>query len=488
MELRITNVGLLRDCVTAVFEKALAEPNFSPLYAQFCVRLSEALPTFPSEEPPPQAAAGAPAASKAADVSFRRLMLNRAQEEFQSQHQLSRCEQLEAMTAAEREAHAAVQKRRMLGTIRFIGELYIRQMIASRILRDCVMLLFGDGSAPVEEDIEALCKLLDTTGKTMETSKGRDAQITQGTAFAHTTHRTHVRSACAPAALLRLVGAHSLATCAVLCCAVLCCAVLCCAALCLSCVCVCRCVCGCSEFLTSTLAQLAVLKEQKALLSSRHRFMIADLLDVQKNGWVNRRAQDTAKKISSIHEEAARQEAQNDVQRMYHLMQQQQHGHGHAANKPSPASRMARPTDRYALPPPVSAASAPLSSQSVAAAGGEQWETVKGGKGAAPGRKSVQGQLAAAAAAAAHDEGEKKANVEEGNAYALLTKKAAGREEKEAEDDDDEEDGAEALRDGAGQSGSTVAASAVRPVPRCPTMRCASACSPSCASWSPRTT
>ena len=173
------------------------------------------------------------------------------------------------------------------------------------------------------------------------------------------------------------------------------------------------------------MAQLRLLKDQKQLLSSRHRFMIADVLDVQKSGWVNRRAADTAKKISSIHEEAAKQDAQNEVQRMYMLMQ-------HPApqqNKPSPASRMARPTDRYALRPPPSAT---IPSASPPSASADEWETVKGGKGASAGKKPVQ-------PASAHEEGEKKATTEEANAYALLTKRG-GREEKEAEEEEAEDE------------------------------------------------
>ena len=77
------------------------------------------------------------------------------------------------MSAAERKQHGEMVKRRTLGTIRFIGELYIRHMIASRIMRHCITLLFGDINAPVEEDIEALCRLLDTTGRYLENSRGK---------------------------------------------------------------------------------------------------------------------------------------------------------------------------------------------------------------------------------------------------------------------------------------------------------------------------
>ena len=64
LALKISGVGLLRDVVTAIFEKALAEPNFSPTYAQFCVVLSDKLPTFADDE---------------GEQTFRKLILNRCQ-------------------------------------------------------------------------------------------------------------------------------------------------------------------------------------------------------------------------------------------------------------------------------------------------------------------------------------------------------------------------------------------------------------------------
>ena len=283
------------------------------------------------------------------------------QAEFEEGNKLSEQQQA-SMSAEEKEQHATMMKRRTLGTIRFIGELYIRQLIASRILRHCAALLYGDINAPVEEDIEALCRLLDTTGKFLEHSKGRDAKVNH-------------------------------------------------------------------DFLHSTLSQLGQLKDRRELLSSRIRFMIADVLDVQKSGWVNRRAADQAKKISAVHEEAAKHERetaqQAELQRMYQSMQQQPLS---AANRPSPASRMARPTDRYALPQPAT-----HSTHSATQPG--QWETVGGGKGAKQG--------AAAAALGKHSSSAKRAadseTNEEVNAYALLNRRG-GREEKEHDDEDDDDD------------------------------------------------
>ena len=170
------------------------------------------------------------------------------------------------------------------------------------------------------------------------------------------------------------------------------------------------CAAAVSEFLSSILSKLSALRSVKGLLSSRLRFMIADVLDVQKAGWVNRRAAEGAKKISTVHEEAQRQETQTEVQRLYAAMQQQQQqqqqGSGSSSAKPSPASRMARPTDRYALRAPAPAAAAavrPSNSTSPSPAPA----AVNGEAGAMNGSVAVQQEpRRTAAAAGSQDERE----------------------------------------------------------------------------------
>lgn len=259
LELKITNVGLLRDCVTAVFEKALAEPNFSPMYAEFCVKLSSALPTFEDQQ---------------GETNFRKLILNRCQTEFTDPIHALPADQMAAMSDMDRNDHVAMAKRRKLGTIRFIGELYVRSMIASKILRECINMLFGSQEQPVEEEIEALCKLLETTGKALATSKAKDAALN-------------------------------------------------------------------TEHLNTTMQRLNTMKDTPGLLSSRIRFMIADVNDMQSRGWVSRKHVEQAKKISDLHAEQQANEAQAALQQMYQNLNQPSQPVKH---------KMSRVSDRYALP------------------------------------------------------------------------------------------------------------------------------------------
>ena len=71
------------------------------------------------------------------------------------------------------EYYAATKaKRRGLGLIRFIGELFKLQMLTERIMHECIKKLLGNVENP-EEEIESLCKLLTTVGSLLDTPKAR---------------------------------------------------------------------------------------------------------------------------------------------------------------------------------------------------------------------------------------------------------------------------------------------------------------------------
>eukprot|EP00644_Phytophthora_capsici_P016747 jgi/Phyca11/572341/estExt2_Genewise1.C_PHYCAscaffold_470331 len=82
---------------------------------------------------------------------------------------------------ADYEEKRLIMKLRMLGNIRFIGELYRKGMLQERIMHECIMKLMdvrmsGDGTLvcvhpnnpPDEESIESLAKLLTTMGKDLD--------------------------------------------------------------------------------------------------------------------------------------------------------------------------------------------------------------------------------------------------------------------------------------------------------------------------------
>ena len=73
-------------------------------------------------------------------------------------------------------------KQRKLGNIRFVGELYKKGLISTKIMHKCIQSLISEIDAqenvvgwkanPDEQDLELLCKFLQTVGYTLE-SKGQ---------------------------------------------------------------------------------------------------------------------------------------------------------------------------------------------------------------------------------------------------------------------------------------------------------------------------
>ncbi|KAJ1431849.1 armadillo-type protein, partial [Ochromonadaceae sp. CCMP2298] len=71
-------------------------------------------------------------------------------------------------------------KRRMLGNIRFVGELYKQKLLTDVVIHSCIADLMGtaDNWKPMsdEQDIECLCRLLATAGERLEAKSGQSEQ------------------------------------------------------------------------------------------------------------------------------------------------------------------------------------------------------------------------------------------------------------------------------------------------------------------------
>eukprot|EP00455_Lapot_gusevi_P026547 TRINITY_DN27_c0_g1_i1.p1 TRINITY_DN27_c0_g1~~TRINITY_DN27_c0_g1_i1.p1 ORF type:complete len:778 (-),score=307.35 TRINITY_DN27_c0_g1_i1:308-2641(-) len=241
-ELNLTSSPiLLREVIRLLFEKAISEPAFGGMYARLCQILTNNLPPFNNEE-------------DNKNYHFKRVLLNTCQAEFEKNDTPSaprptpqpaetseNPEDGETAAPVNDEAQDAESKarRRALGTIQFIGELYKQKMVPVQIARFCLVKLMGNVEEPNDEDIEILCKLWTTVGKSIDIANNEQSQ----------------------------------------------------------------------EFIRGQFAKFEMLSENKKL-SSRIRFMVRDLIELQQNRWVPRRAQETAKKIEDVHREAREQEEQ----------------------------------------------------------------------------------------------------------------------------------------------------------------------------------
>ncbi|KAF5469930.1 hypothetical protein F2P56_010487 [Juglans regia] len=163
---KIDNAMTLTGVISQIFDKALMEPTFCEMYANFCCHLAVELPDFNNEENE--------------KITFKRLLLNKCQEEFErgerEQEEANKADEEGDIeqSAEEREEKRVQARRRMLGNIRLIGELYKKRMLTERIMHACIHKLLGQYQNPDEEDVEALCKLMSTIGEMIDHPKAKE--------------------------------------------------------------------------------------------------------------------------------------------------------------------------------------------------------------------------------------------------------------------------------------------------------------------------
>jgi len=152
--LDINTFARLRDVVSAIFEKSLSEAHFCPTYAEFCAVLNKRMKQF--EQVNEQ--------GKVSKQTFKRILLNQCQVEFTKEGAIDQEAIDKLATQEEKDLFVVRAKLRRLGTIRFIGELYLHGLIIKKIVYQCFQMLLSDPAHPDEENVQALCKLLHTVG------------------------------------------------------------------------------------------------------------------------------------------------------------------------------------------------------------------------------------------------------------------------------------------------------------------------------------
>ncbi|XP_070802000.1 eukaryotic translation initiation factor 4 gamma 1 isoform X3 [Pituophis catenifer annectens] len=168
-ELSIDTEERLKGVIDLIFEKAISEPNFSVAYANMC-RCLMGLKVPTTDKPTVM-------------VNFRKVLLNRCQKEFEKdkdddeifekkQKEMDEAATPEEKTRLKEELDDARDKarRRSLGNIKFIGELFKLKMLTEAIMHDCVVKLLKNHD---EESLECLCRLLTTIGKDLDFEKAK---------------------------------------------------------------------------------------------------------------------------------------------------------------------------------------------------------------------------------------------------------------------------------------------------------------------------
>ncbi|CAO1637709.1 unnamed protein product [Sympodiomycopsis kandeliae] len=195
----------LRLVIALIFEKATDEAAWSEMYAQLCRKLMERVSTDVADESIKNGE-GQPIVG---GQLFRKYLLTRCQIDFErgwahrdamvdaakgkeaedkakkesndkaeadakeATERGEKTEEKEAELMSEEYYAAQKAKRRGLGLVRFIGELYKLQMLTERIIHSCLKKLLQNTKDPEEEEIESLCKLLTTVGAQLDTDRAR---------------------------------------------------------------------------------------------------------------------------------------------------------------------------------------------------------------------------------------------------------------------------------------------------------------------------
>ena len=275
----------LQGFIDQIFDKALIEFNFAELYARLVAKLNPALPELADEEGRP--------------VQFRRTLLNKCQEEFEAGVKamdavgererrakaadndgeeekkaeeaerkgeeengggdddgaaskedgeiVNPVEEKKKKEAAEAEAEFKARKR-MLGNIQFVGQLYRMGVLTQGIMHSCIQQLLTQTDSPRPEDVECLCQLLSTVGLPIDSSDQN---------FKRTDEQGNPVSV--PA----------------------------------------------REAMDVYFKRIEALRHNPAL-DSRHQFMLADLMELRERGWHEREGTNKVKPktIDEIHREA----------------------------------------------------------------------------------------------------------------------------------------------------------------------------------------
>jgi hypothetical protein len=163
----------LEHVIRIIFSKALAEPHYCETYADMVFSLRTRYPEFPPEHEGEKA------------HSFTRILLNTCQNEFESLPTSFEPTEEEKNTYSADDLRLDIgkKKEKVLANMKFIGNLFLRQLLAVKVIGQVVHDLIGIKDAPIEEHmIECVCELLQAIGFSLDNTQHGKMLVTQ---FSH---------------------------------------------------------------------------------------------------------------------------------------------------------------------------------------------------------------------------------------------------------------------------------------------------------------
>jgi len=159
-EAKVGTIPEMELVIGLVFKKALAEPHYCETYANMVFKLKGEMPSFAN-----------PAGGK--DVNFRSILLGVCQAEFESMPQSLEPseEELATLDPADLSFKMSQKKARFLANMKFIGHLFLQQLLTTKIVASILSELVGNSAGdvtPEEHVVECICELLTAIGYTLE--------------------------------------------------------------------------------------------------------------------------------------------------------------------------------------------------------------------------------------------------------------------------------------------------------------------------------
>jgi len=152
--------------IQIIFKKALDEPHYCETYADMVQNLKSRYPEFPPEEEGEK------------PLTFVRVLLNTCQVEFENLPVTLEPspEERAKMEAEDVDEWKKRIKSRALNNMKFIGHLYLRSLLAAKVISGVVHdLLTSDESIPEEHKVECAVELLQNVGYTLESTPQGEA-------------------------------------------------------------------------------------------------------------------------------------------------------------------------------------------------------------------------------------------------------------------------------------------------------------------------
>ncbi|TGJ85310.1 hypothetical protein E0Z10_g3436 [Xylaria hypoxylon] len=146
-----TDGRTLRQVIQLTFEKATDEAHWASMYAKFCKKMLETMSSDIRDE----------------NIKDRTGNVPQLPEPKEGEDKKAAA----AALLSDEYYLVAAAKRRGLGLVQFIGELYKLGMLTERIMHECVRKLVDYSGIPDEAEVESLCKLLRTIGGNLDAAE-----------------------------------------------------------------------------------------------------------------------------------------------------------------------------------------------------------------------------------------------------------------------------------------------------------------------------